>query len=240
MSPAGGTPKRCPRPTCGRPGPATRRRSGIMRSSRRVVPQGREMRKPNQAALTAAVSLLASGSDTSGVAPARGLPFRRAGAAVSVRDTGALLVVRGDNAATGPLPLRNSRALASLALSRRGGVAAPYPRPVPAGRKPELVGQRVVVIGGSAGIGVETAPARSEGADVIVTGIRSADFTAGEIGARRTRVVRGIPLNGTVGHAGSISGSTSSRALHSALGLSSGEYARMVERPFWPAPKKAQ
>jgi NAD(P)-dependent dehydrogenase (short-subunit alcohol dehydrogenase family) len=38
-------------------------------------------------------------------------------------------------------------------------------------RKPELLGQTVVVIGGSAGIGLETARrARSEGADVILTG----------------------------------------------------------------------
>ena len=38
-------------------------------------------------------------------------------------------------------------------------------------REPELVGQTVVVIGGSAGIGFETARrARAEGADVILTG----------------------------------------------------------------------
>jgi NAD(P)-dependent dehydrogenase (short-subunit alcohol dehydrogenase family) len=38
-------------------------------------------------------------------------------------------------------------------------------------RRPELLGQTVVVIGGSAGIGLETARrARSEGADVILTG----------------------------------------------------------------------
>src|SRR5271166_1673269 len=37
-------------------------------------------------------------------------------------------------------------------------------------RKPELAGQTVVVIGGSAGIGLETARrARAEGADVILT-----------------------------------------------------------------------
>ena len=37
-------------------------------------------------------------------------------------------------------------------------------------REPELVGQTVVLIGGSAGIGLETARrARSEGADVILT-----------------------------------------------------------------------
>ena len=42
-------------------------------------------------------------------------------------------------------------------------------------REPELVGQTVVVIGGSAGIGLETARrARAEGAEVILTG-RSPD-----------------------------------------------------------------
>ena len=38
-------------------------------------------------------------------------------------------------------------------------------------REPELVGQTVVVIGGSAGIGLETARrARGEGAEVVLTG----------------------------------------------------------------------
>jgi NADP-dependent 3-hydroxy acid dehydrogenase YdfG len=38
-------------------------------------------------------------------------------------------------------------------------------------RQPELVGQTVVVIGGSSGIGLETARrARSEGASVVLTG----------------------------------------------------------------------
>jgi NAD(P)-dependent dehydrogenase (short-subunit alcohol dehydrogenase family) len=41
----------------------------------------------------------------------------------------------------------------------------------PAQREPELLGQTVVVIGGSAGIGLETARrARSEGAEVVLTG----------------------------------------------------------------------
>jgi NAD(P)-dependent dehydrogenase (short-subunit alcohol dehydrogenase family) len=41
----------------------------------------------------------------------------------------------------------------------------------PTEREPELLGQTVVVIGGSAGIGLETARrARAEGADVILTG----------------------------------------------------------------------
>jgi NAD(P)-dependent dehydrogenase (short-subunit alcohol dehydrogenase family) len=60
--------------------------------------------------------------------------------------------------------------------------------PVPT-REPELAGQTVVVIGGSAGIGFETARrARAEGADVILTG-RDADRltdAARELGAQRT------------------------------------------------------
>jgi len=60
---------------------------------------------------------------------------------------------------------------------------------VPAQRQPELAGQTVVVIGGSGGIGLETARrARSEGADVILTG-RNPDRlrkAADEVGARDT------------------------------------------------------
>ena len=56
-------------------------------------------------------------------------------------------------------------------------------------REPELSGQIVVAIGGSAGIGLETARrARSEGAEVILTG-RNAERlerAAAEIGARDT------------------------------------------------------
>src|SRR6516162_8409506 len=45
------------------------------------------------------------------------------------------------------------------------------PNPAATRREPELVGQTVVVIGGSAGIGLETARrARAEGAEVILTG----------------------------------------------------------------------
>jgi NAD(P)-dependent dehydrogenase (short-subunit alcohol dehydrogenase family) len=61
--------------------------------------------------------------------------------------------------------------------------------PVRAQREPELAGQTVVVIGGSAGIGLETARrARAEGADVILTG-RDPDRlkqAALEVGAKRT------------------------------------------------------
>ena len=60
---------------------------------------------------------------------------------------------------------------------------------VSAQRGPELAGQTVVVIGGSAGIGLETARrARAEGADVILTG-RNPDRlkqAAMELGAQRT------------------------------------------------------
>jgi NAD(P)-dependent dehydrogenase (short-subunit alcohol dehydrogenase family) len=56
-------------------------------------------------------------------------------------------------------------------------------------RKPELLGQTVVVIGGSAGIGLETARrARAEGADVVLTGRDPArlEHAAGEVGASST------------------------------------------------------
>ncbi len=61
--------------------------------------------------------------------------------------------------------------------------------PAPAQREPELAGQTVVVIGGSAGIGLETARrARAEGAEVILTG-RNPDRleqAARDVGAQRT------------------------------------------------------
>jgi NAD(P)-dependent dehydrogenase (short-subunit alcohol dehydrogenase family) len=60
---------------------------------------------------------------------------------------------------------------------------------VAAQREPELAGQTVVVIGGSAGIGLETARrARSEGADVIITGRNPDRLTqaAQDVGAQRT------------------------------------------------------
>lgn len=60
---------------------------------------------------------------------------------------------------------------------------------VSTGREPELAGQTVVVIGGSAGIGLETARrAEAEGAEVIITG-RNPDRlmqAAQEVSAHRT------------------------------------------------------
>jgi NAD(P)-dependent dehydrogenase (short-subunit alcohol dehydrogenase family) len=44
--------------------------------------------------------------------------------------------------------------------------------PVSTPREPELIGQTVVVVGGTAGIGLETARlARAEGADVVLAGV---------------------------------------------------------------------
>jgi NAD(P)-dependent dehydrogenase (short-subunit alcohol dehydrogenase family) len=56
-------------------------------------------------------------------------------------------------------------------------------------RPPELLGQTVVVIGGSAGIGLETArSARAEGADVVLTGRNPERLkqAAQDVGAHRT------------------------------------------------------
>ena len=56
-------------------------------------------------------------------------------------------------------------------------------------REPELLGQTVVVIGGSAGIGLETARrARAEGAEVVLTGRNPERLqqAAAEVGALRT------------------------------------------------------
>ena len=61
--------------------------------------------------------------------------------------------------------------------------------PASAGRGPDLAGQTVVLIGGSAGIGLETARrARAEGAEVILTGRDQSRLAhaAAEVGAQRT------------------------------------------------------
>lgn len=70
--------------------------------------------------------------------------------------------------------------------SKPTGTAAATP---PAAHEPELRGQTVVVIGGSAGIGLETARrAQAEGAGVILTGRDSQrlQHAAGELGALGT------------------------------------------------------
>src|SRR5438094_5140086 len=52
-----------------------------------------------------------------------------------------------------------------------GGIMSTATTASPVQREPELLGQTVVVIGGSAGIGLETARrAHAEGAEVILTG----------------------------------------------------------------------
>ena len=61
--------------------------------------------------------------------------------------------------------------------------------PVSTRREPELAGQTIVVIGGSAGIGLETArKARAEGASVVLTGRNPErlEQAALEVGAQRT------------------------------------------------------
>src|SRR5919204_3294266 len=71
-------------------------------------------------------------------------------------------------------------------MSATGGTQA---RSIPTRRQPELLGQTVVVIGGRAGIGLETARrARREGAEVVLTG-RNAERlarAAQDVGARST------------------------------------------------------
>ena len=62
-------------------------------------------------------------------------------------------------------------------------------------REPELPGQTVVIIGGSAGIGLETARrARAEGAEVILAARRPAGLADVQAGTRApTRVSTGAP-----------------------------------------------
>jgi NAD(P)-dependent dehydrogenase (short-subunit alcohol dehydrogenase family) len=63
--------------------------------------------------------------------------------------------------------------------------------PVSSRREPELAGQTIVVIGGSAGIGLETArKARAEGASVVLTGRNPErlERAALDVGAQRTAV----------------------------------------------------
>ncbi len=66
---------------------------------------------------------------------------------------------------------------------------SPTPSAAPAHRAPELLGQTVVVLGGSAGIGFETARrARAEGANLILTGRNAENLqrAADDVGAQST------------------------------------------------------
>ena len=71
-------------------------------------------------------------------------------------------------------------------------------------REPQLPGQTVVVIGGSSGIGLETARrARAEGADVILTGRdpERLQRAAAELGALRAEAFDATdPADGVLGH----------------------------------------
>jgi NAD(P)-dependent dehydrogenase (short-subunit alcohol dehydrogenase family) len=63
------------------------------------------------------------------------------------------------------------------------------PAVTPTQREPKLLGQTVVVIGGSSGIGLETArAARAEGAEILITGrdLERLEHAAGEVGAGST------------------------------------------------------
>ena len=77
-------------------------------------------------------------------------------------------------------------------------------------RDPELAGQTVVVIGGSSGIGLETARrARAEGAEVILTARNagfidtplSAALLGDELEARRAQLRATLPIGRVVGPA---------------------------------------
>ena len=78
-----------------------------------------------------------------------------------------------------------------LAIAGPGGIMSAATTTVPIRREPELLGQNVVVIGGSAGIGLETARrARAEGARLILTGRNPErlQLAAGELEALSTAV----------------------------------------------------
>src|SRR5580700_4139982 len=71
-----------------------------------------------------------------------------------------------------PYPSRTRRPLRDRSPAPpTGGIMTTATTTVSTRREPELLGQTVVVIGGSAGIGLETARrARAEGARLILTG----------------------------------------------------------------------
>jgi len=71
------------------------------------------------------------------------------------------------------------------------------PTASPTQRLPDLGGQTVVVIGGSAGIGLETARAASaEGAEVVITGRdpQRLERAATEVGARSTAAFDAVEI----------------------------------------------
>src|SRR3954453_2072594 len=69
------------------------------------------------------------------------------------------------------MPGRDARGCRAGLPAMTGATASTATTATSTSREPELLGQTVVVIGGSAGIGFETARrARAEGADVILTG----------------------------------------------------------------------
>jgi NAD(P)-dependent dehydrogenase (short-subunit alcohol dehydrogenase family) len=75
----------------------------------------------------------------------------------------------------------------------------------PTAREPELLGQTVVLIGGSSGIGFETARrARVEGAEVILTGlIPSASSNQPASSVQSTPPSRARPTTSTAGSSSS-------------------------------------
>jgi NAD(P)-dependent dehydrogenase (short-subunit alcohol dehydrogenase family) len=97
----------------------------------------------------------------------------------------------------------------------------------PAQREPELAGQTVVVIGGSAGIGLETARrSRAEGAKVIITG-RNPDRliqAAQDVDAESTAAAAGrMPPGGTL----VFMGGTGGRRVGHGLGIASAATAAL-------------
>src|SRR5262249_24916691 len=94
---------------------------------------------------------------------------RTAGIAGCTRRRGGGLAARGARAAAGEAA--DHRALTTRAPPPAGRIMTSSTTAVSTQREPELFGQTVVVIGGSAGIGLETARrARAEGASLILTG----------------------------------------------------------------------
>src|ERR1700738_3477925 len=89
-----------------------------------------------------------------------------------------------------PYPSRTRRALRDRPPAPPpGGIMTTATTAVSTQREPELLGQTLVVIGGSSGIGLETARrARAEGASIILTGRHRERLkqAARELGAERS------------------------------------------------------